>query len=317
MNGLEFRNLTAATLGDMIEVLAKARVDDPYERRLTMDEANEYTFLDPDFDPRGSWFAILDGETVGFGSCLVESNRITAGMDDAYVDIDVIPEHRHEGIEQRLLDRQLDYIRSRGVGKALCRSIAGNDWMRSLLASNSFEELYRVFVLVRRGREEVQRVMVPDGFRLERTFLTDYTDEDIEELVEAFNDSFRDHMNFAPERKERFVNFRDCNKDPRVLTLAMRGGEIVGFCLSEESETFNRERKVKTGWVDILGVRPPYRRKGIGRALLADGIDWILDRGMDTVHLGVFARNEKALGLYLSFGFSKERESIWFRKNLR
>ncbi len=316
MSDLEFRHLTESSLEEMIEVLAKARADEPHERRLTHDEARSETFLDPDFDPKGTWIATLDGEVVGFGLVLVEGNRIKAGKDDGYIDIDVVPEHRGKGAEQALLERSLGYLRSRNVGKALSRSLITNNWGRSLLTSHSFEEAYRVYILVRRGRAEVREVLPPAGFELERRNLRDCSDVDISKIVDVFNDSFRDHFNFAPERPERFINARDCREDPAVLTLASKGDEIAGLCLSDESSTFNQEKGEQTGWVDIIGVRPQFRRVGLGEALLSDGMRWILDRGMDTIYLGVFAKNEKALGLYRSFGFTNDTESVWYRKNL-
>jgi ribosomal protein S18 acetylase RimI-like enzyme len=316
VTGLEFRHLAESTLEDMIEVLAKGRADDPHERRLTHGEAREQTVLDPDFDPKGTWLATLDGEVAGFGLALVEANRIKAGMDDAYVEVDVVPEHRGKGVEEALLESCLGYIRSRGVGKALCRSPSADDWKRALLADHSFEEAYRVYVLERRGCEMAEEHPLPEGFRLEHKALTECSDGDLSALVDAFNDAFQDHMNFAPERLERFMNFRDNGGDPRTLALALKGAEIAGFCLCDESATLNREKGVKTGWVDIIGVRPPHRRQGLARVLLADGINWIVGRGMDTVYLGVLAENEKALDLYKSQGFSKNRESIWFTRNL-
>jgi GNAT superfamily N-acetyltransferase len=310
------RHLTEESLDDMIEVLARAREDDPHERRLTLDEAKEQTFLDPDFDPAGTWLAMMNGDAVGFGLALVERNRIEAGKDDAYVEIEVVKENRGKEVEDRLLGECLGYIRSRGVGKALCRSLADDDWKRSVLTSHSFEEAYRVYILERMGTERTDRVSPPTGYRLEHKVFSECSDEDISTLVDALNDSFQDHYNFAPERLERVINFRDRTEDPRALILALKGDEIAGLCLCEESATLNEEKGRRTGWVDIIGVRPRHRRKGLARVLLADGVNWILDRGMDTVYLGVFAKNEKALGLYQSFGFSKDRESIWFTRNL-
>ncbi|MCJ2532432.1 MAG: GNAT family N-acetyltransferase, partial [Candidatus Thermoplasmatota archaeon] len=210
----------------------------------------------------------------------------------------------------------LGYVRSRNVGEALSKCPITNDWRRSLLTSHSFEEAYRVYILVRRGAAEVRDVPPPAGFELERKDFRDCSDEDVSMIVDVFNDSFKDHFNFAPERLERFINHRDCGNDPAVLTLASKGDGIAGLCLSDESSTFNEEKGERTGWVDIIGVRPQFRRVGLGEALLSDGMRWILDRGMDTIYLGVFAKNEKALGLYRSFGFTNDTESVWYRKKL-
>ena len=314
MTDLELRHLTEESLDDMIEVLAKARANNPHDRRLTRDEAREYTYLDPEFDPKGSWLALLNGKPIGFCSVLIMRNRIDAGMNDAYLDVDIIPEHRRKGAEQMLLEKGLSYIRSRGVGKALSRSLADDRWAQAFLASNSFKEDYRIHTLCRSGRERIEDVDLPEGFRLESKAFANLTDEETMAVLDVLNDSFQDHMNFAPEMPERFINFRNCSEDPKAIAFALKDDVPVGFCLSEESAGFNQEKGTKVGWVDLIGVRPSFRRIGLGKALLADGVNWILSMGMDKVYLGAYAVNEKALDLYRSFGFSKERESIWYSR---
>jgi mycothiol synthase len=313
---MELRHLSEDQLGSYIDIVARSRADHPYERRLTMEEARVWTLADPDFKPEASWVAYLDGEAAGFAAAQIESNRIAAGMNDGFVDVEVVPEHRNKGIERRLMDLCVEYLRSKGVGKARARGVVSDVWKRSLLEPDSFEEEYRVYILVRRGRSEVRAAPVPEGFALHRKPLAECSDAYIATAVETFNDSFRDHFSFAPEKLERWINFRDSAKDLGVLTLAMIGDEAVGLCVSEESMAFNEERGVRAGWVDILGVRPKYRRRGLARALLADGITLLLEKGLDTVYIGVYAKNEKALDLYRSFGFEKDGESIWYSKRL-
>ncbi|UCE90765.1 MAG: GNAT family N-acetyltransferase [Methanobacteriota archaeon] len=313
----ELQTFTEKRIGEMIEVLAKARAGNPLERRMTRDEAREYTVLDPDFDPKGAWFAIVDGEVAGFCSALVERTRIEAGKDDAWVDIDIVPEHERIDVAQALLNQAFGYLSSRNVGKAMTRSLASDEKRKTFLKSNSFEEEHRIYTLVRRGRDEVNVVVAPAPNRIVRWELPDCSDSRLQAITEAFNDSFKDHMNFAPELPERFQNLRDCNDDPHVLTVALDEDVITGFALSEYSEEYNRLKGANVGWVNVLGVRPQYRRTGLGRALLADSIRWILEAGASNVYLGVFAKNEKALSLYWSFGFEKERENIIFARSLK
>lgn len=313
---LELQHLTEDQLDQLIDILARSRANNPYERRLSREEARAFTLMDVEFDPEGSWVAYVGGEAVGFGSVVVEANRIAAGMDDGHVDVEVVPESRGQGIEQRLLEEAFRYLRSRCVGKAKTRSMFADVWRRSLYESNSFEEEFRVYSLVRRGRADVAPAPLPEGFSLDHRLLSECSDEQISVLVDAFNASFRDHFSFSPERPERWVNYRDHGEDIEMIALAMKDGQAVGVCVSEESRKLNEERGERTGWINILGVRPEHRRLGLGRALLADGMRWILGQGMDTVYLGVFARNEKALDLYRSFGFEKDRENIWYCKRL-
>ncbi len=316
VTSLEFCHISDDQIDSYIDIVARSRAEHPFERRLTAEEAKMSTMLDPDFDPKGSWVAYRDGKPVGVGMVIVERNRIDAGMDDGYVDIDVVPEHRNGAVEQELLDRSLEYIRSRGLGNARARSPATDRWKRYLFESRSFHEEYRVYVLARRGRSQVPPTAFPEGYTPVRKAISECSDECIASIVEAFNDSFRDHISFISERPERWTNFRDRWSDPIMFTLAMKGRTIAGICMSEESRAFNQERGVRSGWIDIIGVRPEHRRHGLARAMLADGIGWLQERGMDLIYLGVLAKNDRALGLYTSFGFEKDKESVWFLKPL-
>jgi GNAT superfamily N-acetyltransferase len=313
----DVQTFTEDRIDEMIEVLARARADDKHEKRMTRDEARQHTVLDPDFDPEGAWLAIMGEETVGFGSALVEKTRIEAGRDDAWVEFDVVPEHEWNGIEQTLLDQALGYLRLRGVGKAMTRVLAVDEKRKAFLLSNSFEEVYRIYTLVRRGRERVPEPLVPKSYRLERWDLLDCSDQQLTAVTEALNSSFTDHINYAPERPERILNMRDCKGDPFAITVALQGDDIAGLAWSEYSQDYNKQKHLNVGWVVVIGVCPPHRRIGLGKALLSDGIRWILDKGADTVYLGAFAKNEKALGLYRAFGFEKERESVLYTRPLR
>lgn len=312
----ELRTFTEDRIDDMIEVITKARANDPHERRMTLKEARIHTVLDPDFDSKGAWFAMSDDEVVGFGSVLVEKNRVEAGKDDAWVEVDVLPERVGEGIEQALLDEALTYLASRGISKAMIRSIAADEHRISFIHANSFTETYRIYTLVRRGGGELPGVATAPHIRLERWDLSECSDHQLSAVVDAFNDAFRDHFNFAPERLERFRNIRDCSEDPYMVTVALDGDRVAGLAMSEYSLTYNKEKGLDVGWIVILGVIPEYRRMGLGKVLLSDSIRWIIDKGADTVYLGVLAKNEKALRLYRAFGFEKDRESAVYMRRL-
>ena len=80
------------------------------------------------------------------------------------------------------------------------------------------------------------------------------------------------------------------------LTMARRGTEPAGFALSrivfDEAELL------------LLGVRPAFRRQGVGRALLHHMIEVAGSSGASRVHLEVREGNE-ALHLYDGAGFSQ------------
>jgi RimJ/RimL family protein N-acetyltransferase len=55
-----------------------------------------------------------------------------------------------------------------------------------------------------------------------------------------------------------------------------------------------------------LMVARNHRRRGVGRALLAQAVEWARDVGVTKLELHVFPHNEPALRLYESFGFERE-----------
>lgn len=312
----EVHHLTEDDLEGMMDVYVRSRRGLPFERPPSADEMRLFTLGDPSFRPEGSWIVRSGGAPVAYAFVLVEDNRLSAGLDDAYIEFEVVPEARGRGLEESLVSRCTEYIKSRGVGKGRSRVVDVESWRLAVLSSVGFKDAYRVFTLVRKGRAPVPEVPLPEGVTVVRRPCKECGDEELTRIVEAFNDSFKDHLSFAPEDPQKFIRYRDVGQDPEIISIAMAGDDIAGLCLSDVSKVYNERNGTKWGWVGVLGVRQRYRRRGLGRFLLADGMRWILEQGMDTIHIGVFAKNENALGLYLSVGFEKERESFWYEKRL-
>jgi RimJ/RimL family protein N-acetyltransferase len=55
-----------------------------------------------------------------------------------------------------------------------------------------------------------------------------------------------------------------------------------------------------------LMVAAGHRRRGIGRLLLAQAVEWARETGVEKLELHVFPHNEPAIKLYQRFGFERE-----------
>ena len=97
----------------------------------------------------------------------------------------------------------------------------------------------------------------------------------------------------------------------------MAGEEIAGLCLCDVNEEHIARIGRQEGWVDILGVRRPYRRRGLGRALLLAGLHVLKEAGMESTTLGVDAESlTGATRLYESVGFVERKRFVLYRPPL-
>ena len=67
-------------------------------------------------------------------------------------------------------------------------------------------------------------------------------------------------------------------------------------------------------YIFLLYVKPEYRRRGLGKLLLARAEAWARQQGHDRIGLQVFLSNQNALDFYRHAGF--ESQSLWMAKSL-
>ena len=96
---------------------------------------------------------------------------------------------------------------------------------------------------------------------------------------------------YRPERVRRLITHRET-----LTVVACNADERVGFA----SMQFGDER----GHLVLMAVTPAFRRRGIGRQLLAWLIESAQVAGMASLHLELRAGNTEALAFYGALGFS-------------
>ena len=141
--------------------------------------------------------------------------------------------------------------------------------------------------------------------------LRSYRDDDHDAVIAALNDAFSEDpfwQHVTPARfKERFLGRRDF--DPTLWLLAWDGDQLAGFALNHPE--FGTD--IELGLVNWLGVRKPWRRRGLAEALLKQSFRELFTRGKHRTALGVDAQNVTgALRLYERVGMHVTRRyGIW------
>jgi ribosomal protein S18 acetylase RimI-like enzyme len=139
-------------------------------------------------------------------------------------------------------------------------------------------------------------------------------------VYRASQEPFKDHWGHVEQPEEEGFKLwthralNDPLHDPSLWFLAMDGAEIVGVSLCQPGQPGDPE----LGWVDTLGVRRPWRKRGIAEALLYHSFGALYERGRRRVGLGVDSQNlTGALRLYERVGMRPVRQFISFEKDLR
>jgi mycothiol synthase len=309
---VEWRGFDRSALPEYARVREESGRELPIQHHETAERMEVYFLRDPDFDPESIFLAYRGRRMVGFAEADIQKTRVAAGISQGFVGVEVVPEERGQGVEEELMRRALAFLKSRGIREAHYWFHPQIPWRLKLANDLGFAYLRRFYRLRREMSSQVPDVAFPSGIDVDRRPGQEAPDEYVREWVSTFNRAFVDHFNSAPADPQNFINYRDVPDEVFSYALAKRGGEPVGVCMPEiEFGTGGR-----TGWIDILGVVPEARKAGLGRALLADGLRWIAERGAVEALLGVDAQNEKALGLYRSVGFEPLTETQTWNKAL-
>jgi ribosomal protein S18 acetylase RimI-like enzyme len=144
-----------------------------------------------------------------------------------------------------------------------------------------------------------------------RTFRTG----DERTLYELQQETFRDTSDPFEETYEQWAHW--CLQPPAFVPdlwfLACHGDEPVGFAVCHP-----RPATPEVGWVRVLGVRKPWRRRGIGRALLLHAFAELRRRGFARAGLGTDADSPTgAPRLYEEAGMHVTARFEIYEKELR
>jgi ribosomal protein S18 acetylase RimI-like enzyme len=223
--------------------------------------------LDPD------WLRVLelDGRVVAYGDIWIAGNELA--LDAA------APGHW-----ERMFGWAEERARAERVGRVRVFLPAGHElepWVE--------ERGYRLWrssytMEMRLGHAQPSKPQLPAPFELRS-----YEPRDEAALRSALNEAFAEDAFFNEASPAHFREFylRARGFDPALWLLAWDGQELAGFLLAFPE----RAGDPQLGWIESLGVRPAWRRRGIGEGLLRASLGALRARGLRRAGLGVDAEN--------------------------
>ena len=131
-------------------------------------------------------------------------------------------------------------------------------------------------------------------------------------VFQAENEAFQDHWGNVPAMYGNW-KLRKLGReefDPALWHIAWDGDQIAGYAQTRFRNGI--------GWIGNLGVRRPWRKRGLGEALLLHSFNEFYKRGTTRIGLGVDASNPTgATRLYEKVGMKVMVEDVIYEKELR
>jgi mycothiol synthase len=225
-------------------------------------EGVRVTWQKADFDPaRDAVLAVMaSGQIVGYAH--VGANT----PEQQYMFACVHPTVTGRGIGSALLSFAEARVGERTVTVPPRARVTLSQWLdgpneaaHTLLAAAGYRAARHIWGMeITLGDMSPQAARMPQGLHVRACA----TEADLRAAYAAMEEAFQDHWSYAPRSFEQFSrSMIDVDSfDASLWFLALDGDEVAGIALGEILPD--------RGWVNELGVRRPWRRHGLGIALL-------------------------------------------------
>lgn len=250
-------------------------------------------------DIRDWWRVTVPGENVWL---IRREGRLAAAVtlwprnDFPTVWGDVHPELRGHGLGTALVE--LTETRARELGASTIRSdaFARDEAAVAFLESQGYRPVRRYYEMrIELGDEPPPEPQWPEGLNV-----SPFRDGDGPAFHATLGESFQDEWGHSPIEYEewRRARLEAEDFDPDVWAVVRDGDDIAAVV---RCDVF----RYGGGWVGAIGVRKPWRRRGVGLALLHHMFGVFHARGERSVGLGVDAASETgAFRLYERAGMT-------------
>jgi mycothiol synthase len=219
----------------------------------------------------------------------------------------VHPAAKRRGLGTHLLE--LAEARGREKGSRTLREFtpASDAAARELFEARGYRDVRHFFEMTIDLQAASPEPLLPDGLAIET-----FRSEDARAWHAAANEAFAEEWGFTSLPFDDWWQLRSTapDFDPTLWFLVRDAGEIAAFARCDAGRRGG-------GFVGMLGVREPWRRRGLARALLLHAFREFRRRGCVRVSLGVDAENPTgATHLYERAGMRVEVEYVTFEREL-
>jgi mycothiol synthase len=309
--GLVFRHFRGgADLPSIATVMNASLAADRNSERITAEGLANFYAHAVHWDPQQDTLLVeVDGMLIGYAN--TEWREEDDGACPHFIHLYLVTEWRGCDLElamQRHMERRARVAVAAGPSGARhwFASLVPETWhaRAGTLLALGYAPGCHYFEMQRPLDDELPQALLPTGLAL-RPPLPEHYRAIWEAGEECFRDQ-QDHVAPCEESYRAWVATPDL--DPSLWLVAWDGDQVAGAAI-------NVIHADAWGETDDLFVRRPWRKRGLGRALLVGSLHLFKARGLTAAGLGVHAENlSGALRLYESVGFRPYQRVVSYRK---
>lgn len=297
---MTIRNFTWADLPALAETINLVREAIGDKNIVSVKSLKEY-LAQPGLAPEENCFLIDDKDFPAY-SILHPELRIGRVV----LEMGVHPARTGKGTERELVRSAL--ARSRSLkAEVLHVCVSPTNYWKGMLEREGFSTV-RDYLLMQWQEEHVPQVDVPEGFNIER-----FRPGDEARLTQVQNASFEGCWGFCPNTEEE-VSYKSGMSicDTEGIFFLVQGDDTAGYCWT----CTVGEPRYRIGVIDMIGVIPGYRGRGLSEPVLLTGMKHLRSRGVRHIRLDVDSENIAGTKLYASAGFKAVQKLQWFEARL-
>jgi mycothiol synthase len=247
---------------------------------------------------RDAWLLELDNDLAGYAALYRGSHTFADGY--------VHPRHVGRGVGTKIAELTEKEAQARKMETLQNAVLANDERATALLESRNYSPIRHFYRMAIELDAPPPTPEWPPGLHAEPL---DY-DKDAAAFHATLDEAFAEEFGHEPERDIDWRARRERHGfDPELWFVVKDRDQVAAALLCDQ--------RFGGGWIASIGVLKPWRRQGLGYALLFHGFNELYRRGERRIALGVDAENPTgATRLYERAGMHKTFEAVVYEKRL-
>lgn len=253
-----------------------------------------------------AFLAYEEGRLVAYAHTLAYGSRPERRVS---VEVVVHPDHRQNGTGRALLERVIETAREEGASRVDVWAYNDSPASRALMGALGLEPTRRLLHMHRHPGEP-PHLPAPEGASI-RAFRPGVDDEEWLRMNNRIFEAHPENGRWSLEDLQSRLAQGWFNADDFLVLDA--DGAMGGCCWLKVEERGDAGR---VGEIYVIGASPEVQGRGLGRYLLAQGLQRLSEREVNAVAVYVDQSNEKAVALYWAFEFHHHHVDVLYSLEL-